>query len=508
MGRVRRMLIVDGYTDEPAGLGVPPYLDVYAREAYGALKLVDSSNEAYYLTIDEVRKDWVGYAELTKKVDLVLVIAGALVPGKYLGGEPLRSPQEFERLKFLSSAPVALAGPAASFGLGGTGGSVSTEVEADYRIRGRVAHWVYEAALWGPESASDALWIDNYALVDKALIRGSEVVKQHPNYKVGNLTVELETYSGCARSVGGGCSFCLAPLKGRPVQRDVRKIVEEVEALYKFGVRSFRLGRQSDILVYGSPDLGTEEWPRPSPLALRRLFQGIRSVAPSLITLHIDNVNPGTISRWPEESELALKEIVRWHTPGDVAAMGIESVDPRVVKINNLKVLLDDALVAIRIVNKVGRNRGWNGLPHLLPGINFIAGLPGESKETWEYNKALLDRIEEEGLLVRRVNLRKLSLLPGTQAYSLTKKVVVSKGYEGFRKYVMKWQERMLKKVVPPGTVLRNLVVEKVEKGVSYARQPASYPLTVEIVKPLPVGSWITAVVKRAHSRSVLAELR
>jgi len=31
-----RVVIVDGYTDEPAGLGVPPYLDVYARYAAGA----------------------------------------------------------------------------------------------------------------------------------------------------------------------------------------------------------------------------------------------------------------------------------------------------------------------------------------------------------------------------------------------------------------------------------------------------------------------------------------
>src|SRR3989338_8642960 len=41
--------ILDCYTDEPAGLGVPPYLGTYPRYLYGAL------GDAYYLTIDDVR---------------------------------------------------------------------------------------------------------------------------------------------------------------------------------------------------------------------------------------------------------------------------------------------------------------------------------------------------------------------------------------------------------------------------------------------------------------------
>jgi len=31
-----RILIVDGYNDEPGGLGVPPYIDVYPRYIAGA----------------------------------------------------------------------------------------------------------------------------------------------------------------------------------------------------------------------------------------------------------------------------------------------------------------------------------------------------------------------------------------------------------------------------------------------------------------------------------------
>ena len=503
--KLRRLVIVDGYTDEPAGLGVPPYIDVYPREAYGALKLASTDNEAYYFTIDEVRRNFNLYVDKAKRADLVLVIAGALVPGKYLGGEPLRDSKELQMLKKFIDTPLALAGPAASLGLGGIGGTKASKVSADYLIRGRLAHWIHSAATDGIEYAEDIFEYD-YRLVNEALVKGSEVVLQHPNMKIGNLIAEVETFKGCPRRVSGGCSFCLDVLKGRVKQRDARDIIREIEALYKLGVRSFRLGRQSDILVYGSEELDSSEWPKPNPGALERLFLGIRSVAPSLMTLHIDNVNPGTIDKWPKESKSALKIIVKYHTPGDVAALGIESVDPKVIKINNLKVDMEGALRAIRIINEVGSERGWNGLPHLLPGINFIAGLPGESKETWNLNMELLKRIKEEGLLVRRVNVRKLSLIPGTRVASMIDKVKVAKGYERFRKYVMEWQREMLSKVAPRGTVLVNLVVEKTEKGVAYARSPGSYPITVEIPKPLRPGTWIRARVKRHHARSVVAE--
>ncbi len=505
--KIRKLLIVDGYTDEPAGLGVPPYIDVYPREAYGALKMVDKGSEIYYMTIDEVRKNVTKFAELSKKVDLVLVIAGALVPGRYLGGEPLREWDELERLTFLSASEVVLGGPAASFGLGGVGGTRSQRRNSIRRIRGSIARWIYEAGKYGIEYAEDIETLEYYKLRSKALILGAEVVIQHPNLRLGNLIVEIETYKGCPRWKGGGCSFCLDPLYGKPLLRKVDDIIREVEALYYFGVRNLRIGRQSDITVYGSPDLGLEEWPRPNPKAIESLFRGIRHVAPSLQTLHIDNVNPGTLVRWEKESEEVLKVIVKYHTPGDVAAMGIESVDPKVVKLNNLKVDLEGAIKAIEIVNKVGRQRGWNGLPHLLPGLNFIAGLMGESKETWRYNIELLNEIERRGLLVRRVNLRKVSVLEGTRLALMMKKVKIAKGYEKFRRFVMEWQERMLRKVIPKGTILYNVMVERVSGNVSYARQPGSYPITIEIPQPMREGEWVAVRIKRHHARSAVAEI-
>ena len=47
--------ILDCYTVEPSGLGVPPYLSTYARAAYGALAKAFPGADVRYLTIDDVR---------------------------------------------------------------------------------------------------------------------------------------------------------------------------------------------------------------------------------------------------------------------------------------------------------------------------------------------------------------------------------------------------------------------------------------------------------------------
>ncbi len=49
------MAILDGYTVEPSGLGVPPYLSTYVRDAYSALRKAYPCADVRYLTIDDVR---------------------------------------------------------------------------------------------------------------------------------------------------------------------------------------------------------------------------------------------------------------------------------------------------------------------------------------------------------------------------------------------------------------------------------------------------------------------
>lgn len=81
---IGRALILDGYTDEPAGLGVPPYIGIYPRYAYGAL---DKYNvKVDYITIDkfrEIRGDF-----NLNKYDAIICICGFHTPGKYLNANP------------------------------------------------------------------------------------------------------------------------------------------------------------------------------------------------------------------------------------------------------------------------------------------------------------------------------------------------------------------------------------------------------------------------------------
>ena len=81
-----QVTIIDGYTDEPALLGVPPYLAPTPR--YLASVVTATEHSYTYLTIDQLRTE----PQLQQHIanaQLVVIIAGAIVPGKYLRGMPI-----------------------------------------------------------------------------------------------------------------------------------------------------------------------------------------------------------------------------------------------------------------------------------------------------------------------------------------------------------------------------------------------------------------------------------
>jgi len=246
------------------------------------------------------------------------------------------------------------------------------------------------------------------------------------------------------------------------------------------------------------------EYPAPVPEKVEELFASVRKAAPTLETLHIDNVNPGTIARHPEESRAALEAIVAHHTPGDVAAFGMETADPVVIERNNLKAQPGQVFDAIRIVNEVGGHRE-GGIPHLLPGLNFVAGLAGETAETYRENTRFLERVLATGLLVRRVNIRQLMPFEGTRAYEENTLGAHRALFASFKARIRgKFDLPMLQRVFPTGTVLRKVVVE-VEGNPSFGRQMGSYPILVGVplrIRPLSV---IDAVVVDHGMRSLSA---
>ena len=251
-----------------------------------------------------------------------------------------------------------------------------------------------------------------------------------------------------------------------------------------------------------------QEFPEPNPDAIEKLFKGIRAIAPDLKTLHIDNANPGVIARYPGECKRIAKSIVKYHTPGDVAAFGVESVDPMVAKKNNLKASPTEVLAAIKLLNEVGSKRGANGLPELLPGLNFVFGLKGETKNTFKLDYDFLKQIYDNDLLVRRINLRQVIPIPGTKMFTFGNKNV-KKNKTEFQRFKRKVRENierpMLERIVPRRTVLKNVFTEVYDGKLTFGRQIGSYPLLVGIPGVLPLHKFFDVKMIDYGYRSVTA---
>jgi radical SAM superfamily enzyme with C-terminal helix-hairpin-helix motif len=485
--------ILDGYVDEPACLGVPPYISPYIRTVAGAL--IAHGHTPGYLTIDQLRKDPMRTADLNK-ADLLVMIAGVTVPGKYLGGTPATL-TEIQQVGHMVRGPKKLIGGPIGFGYAGEGGKKAIRQVIsgfDVLLTGEPA-----IALDNYLAGNEPSGVLDYTRTDRWSVTGSGIIAQHPDYPY--VMCELETARGCSHGATGGCSFCTEPFYGMPKYRGIPAIAEEVGALHASGARHFRAGRQPDILAYGA---GPGEYPAPVPEKLEALFSAIRTAAPELRTLHIDNTNPATIARHEDAAREALRAIIRHHTPGDVAAFGMETADPVVVAANNLKALPDDVFHAIGIVNEEGGKRRDN-VPELLPGLNFVCGLAGETEQTYELNEQFLVKVRDAGLLVRRVNIRQVMPFEGTPAYADNTLGRHERRFRAFKEFVRNTIDLpMLQRVFPIGTVLRDVRIE-VPGELSFGRQMGSYPILVGIPVRLSDRSVTDAVVVDWGMRSVTA---
>lgn len=500
--------IVDGYVDEPAHFGVPPYLSTYPRYVAGALLDAGVAFEHIdYHTIDALRDQRDRWRSV-ESADLLIYVGGMTVPGKYVGGTPAE-PEEVRELAWVADGTTLLGGPV-RFGVGDRNeGAIETERRAldfDFVAGGDIEAGAFDLVTNGLEGFSNRM--RSIEEVTRWARLGAPIVESHPNHP-DYLICELETARGCPYR----CSFCTEPLYGSPSFRPPDSVIEEVRALYEHGVRHFRLGRQADLLAYGG------DGEAPEPAALDQLYRGIRSVAPELRTLHLDNINPVTIVEYPERAREGLSVIARFNTPGDTAAFGLESADPVVQEENNLLVSADECFEAIRVLNAIGGFRPGDrsvpsplprahasDLPKLLPGINLVHGLAGEREETYSHNRSFLARVLDAGLQVRRVNIRQVMAFPGTEM-SDTGAEIANQHKKQFKQYKREIRETfdrpMLERVAPVGTVLRDVHLEYHERGSTFGRELGTYPLLVGIPGEHPLGSSIDIVVTGHGYRSV-----
>jgi len=485
--------ILDCYTDEPAGLGVPPFVGVWPRYVAGQYQ-----EEPTYLTIDDLRL--IRYVEHVPEVvidppvgrthievlnhtrspeeiqrvldetdDLILVV-GVQTPGKYLSARP-GTLHEVNKLLASFKARRILTGPVLS---GGT------------QYRGGFRPQLPQAEDF--EELRPCVF-DSYDELQPWALRGAPFLRQMP--RLDKRIVEIETGRGCPR--GEGCSFCTEPIKHKVQWRGAGHVVEEVKALMDAGAKAFRLGKQSCIYSYEGGD----------PQKIEPLLSALAALKPEV--LHLDNANPAMVD------ERRTELFVKYLTPGSTAAMGIESFDPEVTKANNLNATYDMAFEAIRTINRIGGFRGDNGCHALLPGINILLGLAGETPETLDKNLAALQRILDEGLLIRRINIRRVVPFPGTRLYEEVGQKILRKN----RKYYTRWTHTvrdtidipMLQRLFPAGTVLKNLCSEVHNGTTTFMRQIGSYPILVAVCQRLPLNEFFDVRITGYMRRSLTGEL-
>ena len=479
--------ILDCYTDEAAGLGVPPYLGTYPRYIAGSLK-----GNVNYITIDDLRlwkkyngkvkipslkeKTQISTYILTKndvskvldKTTELIVVLGVHVPGKYLSAIP-GTLNEVSKLLDGVKCKKILTGPAV-FGTQLFGGKLFEKLDKNIF-----------------DEVNVSLFRFSYKDVSKYAILGAKkIYPQIPDIRM----IEIETGRGCDI---GHCSFCTEPLKNKVEFRDRKEIIKEMEIFYSLGARYFRFGKQTCFYTY--------------PDAIKLLEEVNKKF--KLKVLHIDNVNPVKVIMDKDDS--ITKAIVKYCTSGNIAAFGIESFDPNVVKANTLNTSPVVAMKAIRIINKYGSKRGSDGLPKFLPGVNIIFGLIDESKNTHKENMKYLTKILDENLLLRRINIRQAAIFENTKLYNEAGNKFLRKN----KKYYWKWRNEirqkidneMLKRVIPSGTILKDCYAEIYDGNTTFLRQFGTYPLIIGVKGRLELKKFFDVKVTGHMLRSLTGEI-
>ena len=483
--------ILDCYTDEPAGLGVPPYLGTYPRYITGFL-----NEYVNYLTIDDLRL-WkksnskvqdvkpsqktdittynltINYKNIKKilqETDTLIVVLGVHVPGKYLSAVPGTLHEIIPMIKDLRCKKI-LTGPAV-FGTQLFGGRFFEK--ADLSVFDKVSYEMFNFL---------------YKDVTEFAIKGAQILKQIPDHRM----IEIETGHGCDI---GKCSFCTEPIKNKVEFREKEDVLREIIEFYNLGARYFRLGKQTCFYTL--------------PYAAK-LLKEINENCHDIKVLHIDNVNPVKVIMDKRNDFEITKAVVRYCTSGNIAAFGVESFDIEVVKANTLNTPPQIAYEAIKILNKYGAERGPDGMPKFLPGINIIFGLRNETKKTHEENMKWLKRIYEEGLMLRRINIRQVAIFEGTSLFNEGKDKFLRKN----KKMYWKWRNDirqnidwpMLQRIVPSGNVLTNCYAEIYDGNTTFCRQFGTYPLIVGVKGRLELKKFYDLEITNHMLRSLTGKV-
>ena len=507
-------LILDGYEDEPAAFGVPPYVGFHIRYVCGVL---EQHKIGYtYMTIDQWRLTSQQEREdLLRSTDGFVCIAGAVVPGRYIRGTPISRKESTELIRLLPRDIPALFGGWAVRGWKQQGWlPLRSNLFLAVQDTDATLNQFLKNGTWKHERRNAEEWT-----IWAQLGATSKAVTNHPDLGTdenkGPLTYEVEVYQGCVR-FKRGCKFCIEPKKGIPIWRTPEDIIREVQLAHDSGVQHVRLGGMTDTYTYMAEGVKDLEYPIPNPEPIAQLLHGLRE-DDRLGILHTDNGNPSIIAENIEPSTEITKTLVETLSDGAVLSFGLESADPSVHAANWLNCDAQQLKTALRLVNQYGRERGERGLPKLLPGLNFIAGLNGERPETYDMNLNLLRELRNEGLLLRRINIRQVEG-EGFQE-------IPQSEFKQFKSAVRESIDTpLLQELFPLGHVLRDvhwethdgrtrLPVHLTEEhtgnsihgraGLTFGRQIGAYPILIGVPYHIPLESSSSIMITGHGARSI-----
>lgn len=501
-----KWLVIDGYVDEPAAFGVPPYIGFHIRYICGVLEKRNIEYE--YITIDDFRRN---PPELNRLLGVV-ILAGAVVPGKYLRGAPISLKETQKIIDDTFGGTPILCGGWAIRGWRQQGWNpLRKHLFLALQDTDATLEYFLQNSEWRHQRRDLEQW-NQWAHAGAS----SKAVRDNPDL-FGPLTYEVEVYQGCVR-YKRGCKFCIEPKKGVPIWRSPEQVIQEVAIAHDMGVEHVRLGGMTDTYTYMAEGVVEMEYPRPNPEPIAELLHGLREDE-RLGILHSDNANPSIIAEHLEESEEITKTLVETLSDGAVLSFGLESADPDVHLANWLNCDAQQLSTAVRLINKYGREKGERGLPKLLPGLNFIAGLTGETSASYDLNLKLLRRLKSEGSMLRRINIRQVEG-EGFQE-------IDNDDFRAFKQSVRdEFDTPLLQEMLPLGSELkqvwweahdgrtrlpRHLEPEARDEringkaGITFGRQIGAYPILIGMPYLTALESYSDVVITGHGARSITA---
>lgn len=473
-----KTIILDCYTDEPSGYGVRPYLG--SHQIHLSQALAHQGIEHYYITIDDLRfassnskneiNNETNISILNKTVnanesinyindaEVIYIIMGCFVDYNYFSCVPPKSNEVFDFLKNTKAKKIL-------FYVMGIKDLISSDYSASklMSIIDKVEYGNTYRFVFNQSCKNETLLDPDYLLLDKISSTSIPIINQ----LISPIIAEIETGTGCNTPF---CKFCIESLRSpKVIYREPSSIIMQIKTLYEQGVRHFRLGRQPNFYHYQKQSVEKME----------ELLYGIRTSCPEIKMLHIDNVN--MINVLSKAGQEITKLIVQYCTSGNIAPFGIESFDMYVRKLNGIIGSPEQVIKAIEIINKYGQEKGDNGYPKFLPGINLIHNLNGHTKKTHEINMKFLNLIIENGLQTQRLYYRYMTRPTGV---SFNEKRTGEKNYDECfndikKNYVMPMQEKVY---LSKNSNFLSGVFEVIHtKGNSLIRTFGTCPIRIEI---------------------------